>query len=89
MFINFGNNKNTLFCGVHSEETLLREKKGKTPDEITIIIAWVDHSHFELVVRIDSIGEDTVTLRTSFGNTKKDVDTIHTLLEHYIAKCNV
>jgi hypothetical protein len=92
VFINVSNNKNQLFCGVVNESFLEAVKKCATRNsEIpTILIGWIDHSHFECIVRIDSVSENSVNTTSMFvPSNRKDLETtIVPMMLSYIKKCN-
>lgn len=90
IFMNLGNNVNTVYCGVHDKNTAQAIKRCKRPDVPTVVVAWVDHSHFELVVRLDDIGQDTVTVRKAFSPLDaNDLETIQNVMSSYTFKCNI
>ena len=91
VFINLSDNKNQLFCGVVHESLLDAVKKCASHDSgiSTILVGWIDHSHFECIVRIDSVTKDLVNTTSQFSPTnKKDLDTtIIPLMLAYSKKC--
>jgi len=89
IFINLSDNKNAPYCGVHDEITLIDVKRCTKPGIPTIIVGWVNSSHFELLARIDDIGED-VKVRTAFDpQNSTDLKTIQNLMKSYKAHCRV
>lgn len=89
VFLNL--NSYSMYCGVHDISTAAAIKKCEQPDTITIIVAWVNHEHFELIVRLDEIHENTsVGVRTAFDPTnEKDLVTIRSVMKTYVSKCKV
>ena len=91
VFINLSDNKNQLFCGVVHETLLDAVKKCASHDSgiPTILVGWIDHSHFESIVRIDSVSNDLINTTSQFCPTnKKDLDTtIIPLMLAYSKKC--
>jgi hypothetical protein len=92
VFINLSNNKNQLFCGVVNDSFLEAVKKCATrKSEIpTILIGWIDHSHFECIVRIDSVNDHSVNTTSMFvPSNKKDLETtIIPMMLAYVTKCS-
>jgi len=93
IFINVSNNKNQLFCGVAHSSLIDAVKKCATKDSVvpTILIGWIDHSHFECIVRIDKITDTTVETTSLFvPSNEKDLETtIIPLMLAYAKKCKV
>jgi hypothetical protein len=90
IFLNIGNNTNEMYCGVHDRRTAESIKRCENPQLPTVIVAWVDHSHFELVVRIDNVTDDHVVIRKYFDpDVPKDLETIQQVMRAYTKKCKV
>jgi hypothetical protein len=90
VFLNVGDNVNMMYCGVHDKRVIESVKQCERPDIPTVIVAWVDHSHFELVARLDSVDDEYVTIRKQFDpKVKKDLKTIQNLMRAYSSKCKV
>jgi hypothetical protein len=85
IFVNLGDEKNTVFCGVHdkrSAEDIARCKEPKIP---MIIVAWVGFSHFELICR-----DDGDSFRLMFDpKNEKDLKTIQSVMSAYNNKCKL
>jgi hypothetical protein len=91
VFLNLGNNVNTMYCGVHDVRTAESIKRCESPGGVpTVIVAWIDHSHFELIVRIDDVEEAYVTIRKHFlPSHSRDLATIHNVMMAYATKCRI
>jgi hypothetical protein len=90
IFLNLGKNKNTMYCGVHDPSTVKNISKCKVPSVDTVVVAWVDNSHFELVVRIDDIDSKMVSIRKLFDpKNAKDLETIENVMIAYTTQCNL
>ena len=91
VFINVSDNKNQLFCGVVHETLLDAVKKCATESSgiPTILVGWIDHSHFECIVRIDSVTRDAVHTTSQFcPSNRTDLETtIIPLMLAYSKKC--
>lgn len=88
VFLNLGNNVNTMYCGIHDTATSDSVKKSAKLSRPTVVVAWIDNSHFELVVRIESVNSEDVCVKTHF-NPEDDSETIRNLMSRYIQKCQV
>ncbi len=90
VFMNFGNNQNRMYCGVHQAETLNAVANCGLPQSPTVIVAWIDHSHFELIGRIDSVEESGLSIRCVFDpSDSKDALTISNVMRAYQVKCKL
>jgi hypothetical protein len=90
VFLNLGDNVNNMYCGVHDKKSADALKRCEDPDVPTIVIAWIDHSHFELVVRIDEISEKEVKVRKAFDpKYSEDLQTIRNVMMAYTTKCKI
>ena len=88
VFLNFGDNANKMYCGVHQANTLQAVAQCGRPKSPTIIVAWVDHSHFELVGRIDEVGPEKAMIRVVFDPADaRDQETIQNVMRAYAVKC--
>lgn len=89
VFLNLSDSN--MYCGVHDVSTASAIKKCEDPETLTIIVAWVNHEHFELIVRIDGIHEDSnVKVRTAFDpKHEMDLITIRGVMKSYVTKCKV
>jgi hypothetical protein len=88
VFLNLGNNVNTMYCGIHDADTSESVKNSSKLIRPTVVVAWIDNSHFELVVRIDSVDSANVHIKTHFDPVE-DSATIRNLMKSYIQKCRV
>jgi len=90
IFLNISDNINQMYCGVHDVTTTDAIKRCEDPERPTVIVAWVDHSHFELVVRLDEITDESVTVRKAFSpKLEKDLQTIRNVMSSYAVVCKV
>lgn len=91
IFLNLGDNENRMYCGVHDTSTAEAVKACHKPEMVTLIVAWISHEHFELVVRLDSVNENkNITIRTAFmPKYEKDLLTIQNVMRSYITGCRV
>ena len=88
IFLNLSNNSNVPYCGVHDIMTLEEVKRCIRPELPTVIVAWVNSSHFELICRIDKVTSKDVSLRTAFDpNNVADLETIENLMKSYRSHC--
>jgi len=79
--------KNSAYCGVHGESTLLELKAGSnTFGQDMGLIAWVNKSHFEPIVRIDDA--ETGQITTLFDKTH-DAEFIKHLMSIYNKGCRL
>lgn len=76
------------YCGVHGIETLQNMHNLGRIDQNTGIVAWVEHRHFEPIIRIDSVN-DTEGLITTLFNTKEDKETIFRIMSEYVDGCKI
>jgi len=89
VFLNVGNNTNNMYCGVHNKVATEAFKRC-APTWPVVIVVWVDHSHFELLCRLDEIREDSIRLRPFFDpQVPEDQETIEKVLAAYVMACNV
>lgn len=90
IFINLSDNKNAPYCGVHDSITLTDVKRCLKPGVPTVIVAWVNSSHFELIARIDDVDSTNVKVRTAFDpNHSEDLKTIQNLMNSYKVHCHL
>jgi hypothetical protein len=89
VFLNLS--ESNMYCGVHDISTASSIKKCEDPSTLTIIVAWINHEHFELVVRIDEIQEKAhVKVRTAFDpSNENDLITIRSVMKTYVTKCKI
>lgn len=78
--------KNTFYCGTHNKRVLYSPEN--TKDVPTVIVAWVTHSHFEPIVRLDDPAEGR--LRTMFtAQNAFDQQFIQSIMHEYKEVCNL
>lgn len=75
--------KNKVYCGMHHDDAFSK----KPPS--TIIVCWVNHSHFEPLAQILSVGPRVSEVRVIFNPDDNDEDKIlvKTLMERYAKQC--
>ena len=77
--------KNHVYCGVHHEDAV------KNPEIMpkTIIVCWVNHSHFEPLAQILSVGPRTTEVRVVFDPSQNptDANLIRALMKRYKQQC--
>lgn len=89
VFLNVGNNNNQMYCGVHNKEAT-EAFKLCGPTWPVVVVVWVDHSHFELLCRLDDVSDSSIVVRPFFDpKDSTDKDTIQKLLAAYVTSCNV
>jgi hypothetical protein len=70
--------------------TLADTKRCLKPGVPTIVVAWINSSHFELLARIDAVDNDNVKLRSAFDpENEKDLKTIQNLMKSYRVHCKI
>lgn len=90
VFMNLGNNVNSMYCGVHDKSTEDALKHCMEPKVPTVVVAWIDHQHFELVVRIDSVEAGDVKVRKAFDpKDAADIETISNVMRAYFKTCKI
>jgi hypothetical protein len=74
---------------VHGKDTVRSALKDKEITQKMGIVAWVNKSHFELIVRVDD--KSTGLITTLFDPVKKEKDRlfVEALMENYMKECNV
>jgi hypothetical protein len=79
--------KNAAYCGVHGESTLMELKAGSSEFKQDMgIIAWVNKSHFEPIVRID---DEKTGLITTLFHHKEDKEFIKHVMSIYERGCKL
>ena len=76
------------YCGVHGVETVEGIHDLERVKQVTGIIAWVEHRHFEPIVRIDSLNDKEGQITTLFS-TKEDKHTVYKIMTEYVQGCSV
>ena len=76
------------YCGVHGIETLEGLKHLDTVKQQTGIVAWIQHRHFEPIVRVDELNEKTGIITTLF-DTETDKTAVYTIMAEYVKGCSV
>lgn len=83
IFLDLRNGK--AYCGVHGQETLDKE----IPKQNTGIVAWVDHRHFEPIVRIDDAEKGIITTLFSPSTSKEDAKIVRKIMDKYSKGCAI
>jgi hypothetical protein len=80
--------KNTMFCEVHDDDT--EKSTHCKADDLscglpndTIIVAWVNYKHFELIGIAESRTETAANIKVQFN----DKPTIKYIMEQYFQSC--
>ena len=79
------------YCGVHGEETLRgsRERRVRGIEQPTAIFAWISHSHFEPIVRIDDAQTGQLTTLFEPSKSERDAETVRAVMERYDSGCKI
>lgn len=79
--------KNKVYCGMHHDEAL--SKKKILPS--TIIVCWINHSHFEPLAQIISVGPRVAEIRIVFDPSKSEEDAklVKQLMTTYATQCEL
>ena len=77
--------QNNVFCGVHHEDAV----RNTTKMPPTIIVLWVNHSHFEPLAQIINVGPRMTEVRVVFDPAKNehDAELIRCLMTRYKMQC--
>ena len=80
--------KNTMFCEVHDDDTersthCTAEDSSCGIPAHTIIVAWVNYKHFELIGVAESKTETAANIKVQFN----DKPTIKFIMDHYFQSC--
>ena len=78
--------KNNVYCGVHHVDAV--KDTQKLPP--TIIVLWVNHSHFEPLAQIINVGPRMTEIRIVFDPSKNehDAELIRALMRRYKMQCS-
>jgi hypothetical protein len=77
--------KGELYCGVHHDDALTKN----LPD--TIVVLWVNHSHFEPLAEILDSNDHVTQMRVLFqpNSNTADNDLVRTLMSRYATQCKL
>ena len=77
----------TMYCNVHSKETLAKVEQDEPINQPTMVVAWVSRSHFEPIVKIINAKEGR--LRTMFNPaiSRADYDTVKYIMTRLSSDC--
>jgi hypothetical protein len=77
--------KTKVYCGMHHDKAF--DKKPPA----TIIVCWVNHSHFEPLAQILSVGPRVAEIRVIFNpdDNKEDAKLVKTLMDRYASQCKL
>jgi hypothetical protein len=81
IFLDLRNGK--AYCGVHGKESL----ESKNPIQKTGIVAWVDHRHFEPIVRVDDAKKGLITTLFSPSTSAADAKVVKQIMDLYAGGC--
>ena len=81
--------KNNVYCGVHHDDALAGGKIAPTMPP-TIVVLWVNHSHFEPLAQIVHVGARVTELRVVFdpAHNPNDELLIRALMSRYKMQCS-
>lgn len=79
--------KNHVYCGVHHEDAV----KNPTIMPKTLIICWVNHSHFEPLAQILSVGPRVTEVKIVMdpSTNEGDAELIRALMRRYKQQCAI
>lgn len=77
------------FCGVHGVDTIDSVLDNEKIIQSTGIVAWVNHMHFEPIVRIDDAENGVITTLFEPSKNKQDEETVRSFMRHYAKQCNI
>ena len=77
--------KNHVYCGVHHEDAV----KDVTTMPSTVVICWVNHSHFEPMAQILSHSPRVTEIKFQFqpSSSRKDQAMVEALMRRYKSQC--
>lgn len=77
--------KGELYCGVHHEDALTKD----LPD--TLVVLWVNHSHFEPLAEILDSNDHVTKMRVLFrpSANEEDNDLVRALMTRYATQCKL
>jgi hypothetical protein len=87
IFLDLENNR--AYCGVHGHEAEEQLQHGERVMQDTGIIAWVGHSHFEPIVRVDSAERGQLTTIFEPQDNPQDAELVAALMETYATGCSL
>jgi hypothetical protein len=74
------------YCGVHGIETIEGLHELDRVKQPTGVVAWIEHRHFEPIIKINKVGETEGQITTLFrGDTDKHV--IYSIMSEYVQGC--
>ena len=74
-----------MFCNVHHPEIMKNIHCSSCESLETIIVAWVEQQHFELIGLVMQINEKNIHLEPLI----KEANIIKKIMEHYFKTCNI
>lgn len=77
--------KNKVYCGMHHDQAF----SSKPP--ATMIVCWINHSHFEPIAHILNVGPRVSEVRIIFNpsESEEDAELVRTLMSRYSKQCDV
>ena len=77
--------KGELYCGVHHEDALTDSLPS------TLVVLWVNHSHFEPLAEILDSNDHVTKMRVLFhpSTNKEDNELVSTLMSRYAKQCKL
>ena len=87
IFLDLDNGR--AYCGVHGEATVAGMQSGDMASvaQPTGIVAWVDHRHFEPIVRIDDAERGLITTLFEPAKSERDAQLVQRIMDTYASAC--
>lgn len=87
VFLDLKNKK--AYCGVHLNKTVESVKENESIPQSTGIVAWVNHSHFEPIIRIDDAEKGIITTLFEPNKYKEDDNAVRAFMKYYLKQCKI
>jgi len=87
IFLDLKNKK--AYCGVHQDETIDAVLDNEKIMQSTGIVAWVNHMHFEPIVRIDDAEKGIITTLFEPSKSKEDEEAVRSFMKFYNKQCKI
>ena len=82
-------NNEIAYCGVHGDEAGRNLIDNKPVLQKTAIVAWVNHSHFEPIVKIDDADKGLITTIFDPLESKEDSKVVEAIMSNYKKECKI
>lgn len=76
------------YCGVHGDAAEAEMASGAV-SQATGLVAWVDHRHFEPIVRVDDAAEGLITTLFEPAHSEEDADLVEQVMKTYAKGCAI